>query len=109
LARKEPLKRPGLPDRYPDDEFWDDDDDDEQDWDDIDDQWWNVVEKCCAPEPEDRLTIPAIKKLLVDMKIWDDRPPAKPLEVDPEVLKLTSNREVDLRRAGDLTEEVQVC
>lgn len=107
LTRKEPPRRPGPPDKGSDDETDDWDYDDEQDWDDIDDQAWDMIEKCCAPEPEDRLKLPAIKELIVDMQIWDDRPAAK-AGFGTEILELKSKREVDLDRVRDLLGEIHV-
>ncbi|KAF5353883.1 hypothetical protein D9756_007269 [Leucocoprinus leucothites] len=107
LARKDPPKRPGSLDIGRGEELNDDnwDEDDEEDWDEIDDRSWNLISKCCAPEPEVRLGVPGIQELLVDMKIWDERPTAKPV-LGAEIYKLRSNPSVDLDR-GAVTQIVE--
>ncbi|KAF5361874.1 hypothetical protein D9756_002590 [Leucocoprinus leucothites] len=109
LARKELPRRPGsTANQNPnDDQVGDDwDDSDEDDWDEIDDQAWNLITGCCAPEPEDRLDTSAIQELIVDMKIWDDRPAAKPA-LGIEVAKLRVKSEIDLNRVGELLDKLQ--
>ncbi|KAF5361875.1 hypothetical protein D9756_002591 [Leucocoprinus leucothites] len=108
LARKELPKRPGSGDRNAIDESNDDDwdDDDEEDLDEIDDQAWGLITKCCAPQPEDRLKTAAIQELIVDMKIWDDRPATKAI-LGTEISKLRANPEIDLNRVGELLDQLQ--
>lgn len=113
LARKELPKRPGSTISEAvngtDEDHWDDDDDDdEEDWDTINDQAWDLITKCCAPEPDDRLKIPAIQELIADMKVWDDRPPVQALP-EAEISKLRSTSEIDLNRVGELLDQVQVA
>ncbi|KAF5362327.1 hypothetical protein D9756_002589 [Leucocoprinus leucothites] len=108
LARKELPKRPGSTSRNTvneaNDNDWDDDDD--EDWDEIDDQAWDLIIKCCKPEPEDRLKTPAIQELIVDMKIWDDRPAAKGV-FGTEISKLRTSPEINLNRVGELLDKLQ--
>ncbi|KAF5361837.1 hypothetical protein D9756_002615 [Leucocoprinus leucothites] len=108
LARKELPRRPGTIDpntaSKTSDDDWDDDE--EEDWDEIDDQAWNLITRCCAPEPEDRLKPMAIEELIVDMKVWDDRPAAKAV-VGTEISKLRANPEIDLNRVGELLDKLQ--
>ncbi|KAF5361838.1 hypothetical protein D9756_002614 [Leucocoprinus leucothites] len=103
LSRKELPKRPSHDETGEDD--WDEDDD--EDWDPIDDPAWNLISKCCAPLPEDRLQIPAIKELVADMKVWDDRPTVKAIP-GAEIFKLRLNPEIDLNRAGEILDKLQM-
>ncbi|KAJ3560252.1 hypothetical protein NP233_g10964 [Leucocoprinus birnbaumii] len=107
LGRKEPPKRPSPIDHDGIDEDEDDWDELEldEDWDVIDDQGWNLIVKCCASEPEDRVKIPTIRELLADMRIWDDRPPIKAVP-GADIFKLRLTSEVDLDRAGEVLNEL---
>ncbi|KXN84892.1 Cytokinesis protein sepH [Leucoagaricus sp. SymC.cos] len=106
LSRKEPPTRPGtVTDNAEEVDDWDHDFD-AHDWDFIDDQAWNLIIKCCAPEPQDRPTIAVIQELVVDLKIWDDRPAAKALP-DTEILKLRSQPKINLNRVEELLDQVQ--
>ncbi|KAF5361876.1 hypothetical protein D9756_002592 [Leucocoprinus leucothites] len=107
LARKELPKRPSPADSNATDKTDDDDfdDDEEEDWDEIDDNAWNLITKCCAPEPEDRFDTPAVQELIVDMKIWDDRPAAKAV-FGAEISKLRANPEIDLTRVAELLDQL---
>ncbi|KAJ3558633.1 hypothetical protein NP233_g11469 [Leucocoprinus birnbaumii] len=110
LSRKEPLKRPSSAEIDDDD----DDDDDEtnwdleldDDWDPIDDQAWSLITKCCAPEPGDRLKIPAVQELLADMKVWDDRPTMKVVP-GADIFKLRFKLDVDLNYVGEILDKLQ--
>ncbi|KAJ3571074.1 hypothetical protein NP233_g3990 [Leucocoprinus birnbaumii] len=108
LGRKEPLKRP-LPsgdkggDDTDDDLDWDDED---EDFDEIDDQGWRLITKCCAPEPGDRVKTGSILELIVDMKVWDERPTANAV-LGAELSTLRDNSEVNLDRVGELLDELQ--
>ncbi|KAJ3566372.1 hypothetical protein NP233_g7052 [Leucocoprinus birnbaumii] len=104
LARKEVPKRRSASDFSESDNEWDDDDDD--DWDEIDDQTWSLIMRCCAPEPEDRPTIPVIEELIGDMKVWDDRPAPK-TGLGDEITKLQPKPEIDMARAGTLLDRLQ--
>ncbi|KAF5357827.1 hypothetical protein D9756_001387 [Leucocoprinus leucothites] len=105
LARKEIPRRPGsISPTEGDDDDWDDDEDD--DWDEIDDQAWGLITKCCVPEPEDRLSTSAVQELIIDMKVWDDRPAAKAV-LGTEISKLRANPEIDLNRVGELLDMLQ--
>ncbi|KAJ3566251.1 hypothetical protein NP233_g7115 [Leucocoprinus birnbaumii] len=103
LGLKRPLRRP-----VPDESFdWDDDDDDERnDYDEIDDEVWNLITKCCAPKPEDRLTASQILELIVDMEVVDDRPPAKAI-LGPELLRMRERPEIDISRVGEILDRVE--
>ncbi|KAF5353889.1 hypothetical protein D9756_007267 [Leucocoprinus leucothites] len=105
LARKDPPKRPGSIGLNEGDEL-NDDEDDEEDWDEIDDRAWNLITKCCAPDPEDRLHVLGIQELLADMKIWDERPTAKPV-FGAEIYKRRSNPSIDLNRVSEVLDRVR--
>ncbi|KAJ3574734.1 hypothetical protein NP233_g1566 [Leucocoprinus birnbaumii] len=108
LARKEPPKRPSVTSHdAPDDSDsneWDDFDED--DWDELDDQAWNLITRCCVPEPEGRLKAAAIQELIVDMKIYDDRPAARAV-TDTDFSKLGSRPDIDMNRVGELLGNLQ--
>ncbi|KAF5361836.1 hypothetical protein D9756_002616 [Leucocoprinus leucothites] len=110
LARKQPPKRPVSIDRdgtdESDEDDWDDFGFDDEDWDPIDDQGWNLITKCCTPEPEDRLKISAIQELLADMKVWDDRPPMKDVP-GADIFRPRLDPEIDLNRAGEILDKLQ--
>ncbi|KAJ3563796.1 hypothetical protein NP233_g8706 [Leucocoprinus birnbaumii] len=106
LSRKEPLKRPTPAETGDDDENdWDVEVDD--DWDPIDDQSWTLITKCCAPEPGDRLKIPAAQELIADMKVWDDRPAMKAVP-GADIFKLRFKPDIDLNRVGEILDKIQV-
>ncbi|KXN84000.1 Serine/threonine-protein kinase HT1 [Leucoagaricus sp. SymC.cos] len=106
LSRKEPPSRPGtVADDTEEKDDWDDDFD--QDWDTIDDQAWSLIMKCCTPEPESRPDIESVKELVIDLKIWDDRPAAKTIP-GAEILKLRSEPKLDLNRVEELIEQVHL-
>ncbi|KAF5353558.1 hypothetical protein D9756_008092 [Leucocoprinus leucothites] len=70
FLRKEPPQRPGAtkgPKQGSYDEEQSSDDDEEQNFDLIDDQAWDLITKCCVPEPRDRLEVPAIQELIASM------------------------------------------
>ncbi|KXN83031.1 Ribosomal protein S6 kinase alpha-5 [Leucoagaricus sp. SymC.cos] len=105
LSRKQPPMRPGTStDNAEEKDDWDDDFD--QDWDTIDDQAWNLILKCCIPEPENRPNMATVKELVVDLKIWDDRPTAKTIP-GAEILKHRSEPKIDLVRVEELLDQLQ--
>ncbi|KXN82288.1 Ribosomal protein S6 kinase alpha-5 [Leucoagaricus sp. SymC.cos] len=105
LSRKQPPMRPGTSaDNAEEKDDWDDDFD--QDWDTIDDQAWNLILKCCTPEPKNRPNMATVKELVVDLKIWDDRPAAKTIP-GAEILKLRSEPKIDLVRVEELLDHLQ--
>ncbi|KXN81653.1 Serine/threonine-protein kinase CTR1 [Leucoagaricus sp. SymC.cos] len=105
LSRKEPPTRPGTTtDNVEEKDDWDDDFD--QDWDTIDDQVWSLIMGCCTPEPENRPNISTVKELVIDLKIWDDRPAAKTV-IGAEILKLRSNLKINLTRVEELLDQLQ--
>ncbi|KAJ3566369.1 hypothetical protein NP233_g7051 [Leucocoprinus birnbaumii] len=104
LSRKELPKRRSSADSSESDNEWDDDLDD--DWDEIDEETWSLITRCCAPEPEDRLSIFAIQEVIGDMKVWDDRPAAK-AGLGDEISKLRLKPEIDMTRAGALLDRLQ--
>ncbi|KXN90939.1 Serine/threonine-protein kinase HT1 [Leucoagaricus sp. SymC.cos] len=109
LSRKEPPKRPGsLSEVEEEDEFdWDDwDDDIKQDYDAIDDQAWDLIIKCCSPEPEDRPDIADVRELIIDMKIHDDRPALKAAP-GAEILKLRVEPKMNWSHVEELLDHVQ--
>jgi hypothetical protein len=76
--------------------------------DEIDDESWDLITRCCAPEPDDRLTLPDIQKWLANIYIEDNRPPAKPLR-GGETLKLRQTYHgVDISRAGEVLAQIIV-
>ncbi|KXN84543.1 hypothetical protein AN958_12354 [Leucoagaricus sp. SymC.cos] len=105
LSRKQPPMRPGTSaDNAEEKDDWDDDFD--QDWDTIDDQAWNLIMKCCTPEPKNRPSMTTVKELVTDLKIWDDRPTAKTIP-GAEILKLRSEPKIDLVRVEELLDQLQ--
>ncbi|KAJ3555492.1 hypothetical protein NP233_g12196 [Leucocoprinus birnbaumii] len=110
LARKETPKRPGLIDNGGGDETsegdWDLGEEEPEDCDEIDDQAWDLITRCCAPEPGDRPCISTIRELIVGMRVWDDRPVQK-ATLGPEISKLRQNAVLDLDRVGELLAELQ--
>ncbi|KXN84539.1 Cytokinesis protein sepH [Leucoagaricus sp. SymC.cos] len=105
LSHKEPPTRPGT---TTDMEEKDDRDDDfYQDWDTIDNQVWSLIMKCCNPEPEHQLNISTVKELVVDLKIWDDRPPMKS-KVGVKFLNMWLDQKIDLNHVEELLNQVQL-
>jgi hypothetical protein len=82
-------------------------DEDEDDWDEIDDPSWDLIKKCCAPKPEDRLKCARIQELIVDMNIRDSRTEAKGIP-GADILKLKLHSDVNLNRVGELLDDLQV-
>lgn len=105
LSRREFLKRPSPIEVDDDDDNWDLEFDD--DWDPIDDQTWTMITKCCAPEPGDRLKVPAVQELIVDMKVWDDRPAMKAVP-GADIFKLRFKPDINLVRVGEILDQLQV-
>ncbi|KAJ3558591.1 hypothetical protein NP233_g11479 [Leucocoprinus birnbaumii] len=105
LSRRELVKRPSPVEVNDEDENnWDLEVDD--DWDPIDDQAWILITKCCAPEPGDRLKIPAIQELIADMKVWDDRPAMKAVP-GADIFKLRFKPDINLDRVGEILDKLQ--
>ncbi|KAJ3564997.1 hypothetical protein NP233_g7926 [Leucocoprinus birnbaumii] len=105
LSRKEVPKRPSPVEADDEDENnWDLEVDD--DWDPISDQAWNLITKCCTPEPGDRLKIPAIQELIADMKVWDDRPTMKAVP-GADIFKLRFKPDINLDRVGEILDKLQ--
>ncbi|KXN82813.1 Serine/threonine-protein kinase HT1 [Leucoagaricus sp. SymC.cos] len=107
LTRKEMPKRPGSiddNDAEKDEYGWDDDI--EEDYDAIDDQMWSLIVKCCASEPEARPDIASVQELVVDMKIYDDRPAVKDAP-GANILKSRVNPKIDLTRVEELFNEIK--
>ncbi|KXN81902.1 Mitogen-activated protein kinase kinase kinase YODA [Leucoagaricus sp. SymC.cos] len=107
LTRKEMPKRPGSiddNDAEKDEYGWDDDI--EEDYDAIDDQMWSLIVKCCASEPEARPDIANVQELVVDMKIYDDRPAVKDAP-GASILKSRVNPKIDLTRVEELFDQVK--
>ncbi|KAJ3561616.1 hypothetical protein NP233_g10087 [Leucocoprinus birnbaumii] len=107
LGRKEPLKRPATVSHIKGgDDTSDDSDCDDEDFDEIDHQGWKLITKCCSPEPQDRPKTSLILELIVDMKVWDERPAAN-FVLGAEISKLREDTEIDLNRVGKLLGELQ--
>ncbi|KXN82811.1 Mitogen-activated protein kinase kinase kinase YODA [Leucoagaricus sp. SymC.cos] len=107
LIRKEMPKRPGSIDdngAEKDEDDWDDDI--EEDYDAIDDQVWSLTVECCAPEPEARPDIASVQELVVNMKIYDDRPAVKDAP-GANILKSRVNPKIDLTRVEELFNEIK--
>ncbi|KXN85811.1 Dual specificity protein kinase pyk3 [Leucoagaricus sp. SymC.cos] len=107
LTRMEMPKRPGSTDdndAEKDEYGWDDDI--EEDYDAIDDQMWSLIVKCCASEPEARPDIVNVQELVVDMKIYDDRPAVKDAP-GANILKSRVNPKIDLTRVEELFNEIK--
>ncbi|KAJ3564998.1 hypothetical protein NP233_g7927 [Leucocoprinus birnbaumii] len=106
LSRRELPKRPSPIEIDDSDETnWDLEVDD--DWDPIDDQAWTLITKCCVPEPERRLKIPAVQELIADMKVWDDRPAMKAVP-GADIFKLRFKPDINLDRVGEILDKLQV-
>ncbi|KAJ3563072.1 hypothetical protein NP233_g9178 [Leucocoprinus birnbaumii] len=67
ILRKERPRRPEINEPM-DDNLWDDSD--EIDFDEIDDQAWNLITRCCAPEPWNRPQPSQIKDIIFSMDNW---------------------------------------
>jgi hypothetical protein len=93
LSREEVLRRPSAADG---------------DIDEINDQFWDLIMRCCVPDPEDRLTLLEIQKLLGDMGIQDDRP--EPISLSgAEALALRSPPDISWDGVKRLLDKIQVC
>ncbi|KAJ3571101.1 hypothetical protein NP233_g3972 [Leucocoprinus birnbaumii] len=108
LARKEIPKRPGPVENNAGDGASEDGSDfsEAEDCDEIDDLAWNLITKCCEPEPGNRPGISAIREFIVDMKIWDDRSVPK-IALGTEISKLRQDPVINLDRVGELLEGLQ--
>ncbi|KAJ3570469.1 hypothetical protein NP233_g4381 [Leucocoprinus birnbaumii] len=108
LSRKETPKRPGLAESKEGEEARGDDwgCDEEDDFDEIDDQAWGLITKCCTAEPGDRPGVSTVRELIIDMKVWDDRPASK-AALGADLSKLRQNPTIDLYRVGKLLDEIQ--
>jgi hypothetical protein len=74
----------------------------------IDDESWDLIIKCCVPDPDDRFTLLDIRKWLSNLGIQDNRPPAKPLP-GAEIMKLRETYHgVDIGRAGEVLAQIMV-
>ncbi|KAJ3576474.1 hypothetical protein NP233_g401 [Leucocoprinus birnbaumii] len=106
LSRKELPKRPSLAEVNDDDDEnnWDLEVDD--DWDPVDDQMWTLITKCCVPEPEGRLKIPAVQELIADMKVWDDRPAMRAVP-GADIFKLRFKPDINLDHVGEILDKLQ--
>jgi hypothetical protein len=76
--------------------------------DEIDDQSWDLITRCCTPEPDDRLSLPNIKKWLANLGIQDNRPPARPLPGNEILQSRKANYGVDIDRAGEVLAQIIV-
>jgi hypothetical protein len=76
--------------------------------DEINDQFWDLIMRCCVPEPGDRLTLLEVQKLLGDMEIQDNRPKATGLPGD-EALALRSPPDINWDGVKRLLNQIQVC
>jgi serine/threonine protein kinase len=92
LSRGETPKRPSATD---------------DDIDEINDQFWDLIMGCCVREPEDRLTLSEIKKVLADMEIQDDRPETTSLP-GAEALTLRSAPDINWDGVKPLIDQIQV-
>ncbi|KXN89687.1 Serine/threonine-protein kinase CTR1 [Leucoagaricus sp. SymC.cos] len=82
------------------------DDDIEEDYDAIDDQIWSLIVKCCVSEPEARPDIASVQELVVDMKIYNDRPAVKDAP-GANILKSRVNPKIDLTCVEELFDQVK--
>jgi hypothetical protein len=74
----------------------------------IDDLSWDLITKCCAPEPDKRPTLLDIQKWLANLSIEDNRSPAKPLP-GAEILKLRyPHPGVNIECMGDILARIKV-
>ncbi|KAJ3564996.1 hypothetical protein NP233_g7925 [Leucocoprinus birnbaumii] len=103
LSRKSPYYHP-VEVNDEDENNWDLEVDD--DWDPIDDQEWILITKCCAPEPGDRLKIPAIQELIADMKVWDNQPAMRAVP-GADIFKLCFKPDINLDRVGEILDKLQ--
>ncbi|KXN92521.1 Mitogen-activated protein kinase kinase kinase 5 [Leucoagaricus sp. SymC.cos] len=102
LTRKEMLKCPGSiddNDAEKDECGWDDDI--EEDYNAIDNQAWNLIIKCCVPEPEAQPDIANVQELVVDMKIQEDHPVVKDAP-GADILKSRVNPKINLTLVEEL-------
>jgi hypothetical protein len=69
---------------------------------------WDLVTRCCAQKPDDRLTLPDIQKWLANQGIQDNRPPVKTLP-GAEILQLRATQYgVDIARAREVLAQIVV-
>ncbi|KXN83977.1 hypothetical protein AN958_00622 [Leucoagaricus sp. SymC.cos] len=92
ISEGEPLRRP---DRS-DDEI-----------DEIDDKAWNLITKCCTPNPGKQPDFLQIQAMFTDMEIEEDRRPSLRLTPLTEMQALRSRPEVDFDRAETLLNHIQ--
>ncbi|KXN87507.1 hypothetical protein AN958_08744 [Leucoagaricus sp. SymC.cos] len=83
-----------------------DEEKDEFDWDDnikdvIDNQAGGLIMKCFVPELRDRPDITSVRKLVTDLKIWDDCCATKVVS-GTDISKLRVEPEIDLRGVEEL-------
>ncbi|KXN89686.1 Tyrosine-protein kinase CSK [Leucoagaricus sp. SymC.cos] len=71
--------------------------------DEIDNGAWDMIMKCCAPDPDDRPNCSQIQAMLANMEIEDQRPPATPLSL-PEIQVLRARPEFNLYQAETIAE-----
>jgi hypothetical protein len=93
LSRGEALRRPNAADN---------------EIDEINDQFWDLIMRCCKPEPEDRLKLSEIQKFLGEMEIQDDRPEATGLP-GAETLTLKPYPDINWDSVKRLLNQIQVC
>ncbi|KAJ3570473.1 hypothetical protein NP233_g4376 [Leucocoprinus birnbaumii] len=109
LARKEIPKRPGLAQNDAENGVNEDTldfDEEAEECDEIDDQAWNLITTCCEPEPGSRPGISTIRQLIVDMKVWDDRPAPK-TSFATEISKLREDQVISPDHIGELLSDLQ--
>ncbi|KXN81246.1 hypothetical protein AN958_05587 [Leucoagaricus sp. SymC.cos] len=92
ISEGEPLRRP---DRS-DDEI-----------DEIDDKAWNLITKCCTPNPGEQPDFLQIQAMFTDMEMEEDRRPSLRLTSLTEMQALRSRPEVDFDRAETLLNHIQ--
>ncbi|KAJ3561670.1 hypothetical protein NP233_g10054 [Leucocoprinus birnbaumii] len=106
LSRRELPKRPS-PIKIDDGDETNWDLEVDNDWDPIDDQAWTLITKCCVPDPERRLKIPAVQELIADMKVWDNRPAMRAVP-GADIFKLCFKPDINLDRVGEILDKLQV-
>ncbi|KAJ3552963.1 hypothetical protein NP233_g12754 [Leucocoprinus birnbaumii] len=109
LARKEIPKWPGLAQNDAENGVNEDTldfDKEAEECDKIDDQAWNLITTCCEPEPGSRPDISTIQQLIVDMKVWDDRPAPK-TSFATEISKLREDQVISPDHIGELLSDLQ--
>jgi hypothetical protein len=74
----------------------------------IDDASWELITRCCALQPDDRLTLPDIQKWVANQCPQDNRRPTKPLP-GAEILQLCATHYgVDIARAREVLARIIV-